>query len=157
MRILPGTPFYAPVVQRRDNRLRSGPVRVRVLPGAPIHASVAQSLEHRASNAEVEGASPSGNTISSRNVNRTSEPGLFAKEIVPPPCGMRSISSAFRHFHKPANAKASSSRSFKSVLAGASPAVGASFQSSCSPTAETRRRERRQCGCNSRCEHHFRA
>lgn len=29
------------------------------------------------------------------------------------------------------------------------------FKSSCSPTAEARRRERRQCGCESRCEHHF--
>jgi hypothetical protein len=31
-------------------------------------------------------------------VNRTSVPGLFAKEIVPPACGMGSIPSAFRHF-----------------------------------------------------------
>lgn len=63
-----------------------------------IYASVAQPTEHRASNAEVEGASPSGNTISSRNVNRTSEPGLGANEIVPPPRGMGSMSSAFRQF-----------------------------------------------------------
>ena len=122
-------------------------MRVQLPPWAPIHAPVAQCIERRASNAEVEGENPSGNTISSRNVNRTSEPGLLlrsyavrlrvtksaiaqafgANEIVPPPRGMRSMSSAFRHFHKPTNANASSSRSFKSVLAGASPAVGASF------------------------------
>lgn len=33
-----------------------------------------------------------------RNVSRTSVPGLGANEIAPPPCGMRSMSSAFRHF-----------------------------------------------------------
>ena len=93
-----GRHFNAHVVQCRDNRLRSGPVRVRVLPWAPIHAPVAQPTERRASNAEVEGASPSGNTISSRNANRTSVPGLGANEIVPPSCGMRSMSSTFRHF-----------------------------------------------------------
>ena len=102
--------FHALVVQRRDNRLRSGPVRVRVLPGAPLHAPVAKCIERRASNAEVEGGNPSGNTLSSRNVNRTSEPGLLlrsyavrlrvtkcaiaqafgANEIVPPLRGMRS-------------------------------------------------------------------
>jgi len=47
---------------------------------------------------------------------------------VPPSCGMRSMPSTFRHFHKPTNANASSSRSFKSVLAGASPAVGANLK-----------------------------
>jgi hypothetical protein len=138
-------------------------------------APVAQCIERRASNAEVEGGNPSGSAHSSRNVNRTSEPGLLlrshavrlrvircaiaqafgANEIVPPSCGMRSMSSAFRHFHKPTNANASSSRSFKSVLAGASPAVGAILQAHVVQSAETRRRERRQCGCNSRCEHHF--
>jgi hypothetical protein len=96
-----GRHFHAQVVQRRDNRLRSGPVRVRVLPWAPLHAPVAQCIERRASNAEVEGENPSGNTISSRNVNRTSEPGLGANEIVPPPRGMRIMSSAFRHFTSP--------------------------------------------------------
>ena len=45
--------FHARVVQRRDIRLKSGPVQVQVLPWAPIW-----------------------------NVNRTSEPGFFAKEIV---------------------------------------------------------------------------
>lgn len=34
--------LHALVVQRRDNRLRSGPVRVRVPPWAPFHAPVAQ-------------------------------------------------------------------------------------------------------------------
>lgn len=39
-----------------------------------------------------------GVPFQTRNVNRTSEPGLVANEIVPPPRGMRSMSSAFRHF-----------------------------------------------------------
>ena len=89
------------------------------------NAPVAQSIERRASNAEAGGESPSGSATSSWNVNRTSGPGLGANEIVPPSCGMRSMSSAFRHFSKPTNAKSSRDRSFKSVLAGASPAVGA--------------------------------
>ena len=32
-----------------------------------------------------------------RNANRTSAPGLVANEIVPPPRGMGSMPSAFRH------------------------------------------------------------
>ena len=150
-----GCQFHAHVVQCRDNRLRSGPVRVRVLPWAPFqslrssvdrvadyesagrrcescrrhhfNAPVAQCIEHRASNAEAGGESPPGSATSSWNVNRTSVPGLVANEIVPPLCGMRSMSSAFRHFSMPTNAKSSRDRSFKSVLAGASPAVGANL------------------------------
>ena len=90
-----------------------------------FNAPVAQCIEHRASNAEVGGESPPGSATSSRNVNRTSVPGLVANKIVPPSCGMRSMSSAFRQLSMPMNAKSSRDRSFKSVLAGASPAVGA--------------------------------
>lgn len=124
-----GCQFHAHVVQCRDNRLRSGPVRVRVLPWAPFQnlrssvervadyesagrrcescrrhhfkAPVAQCIEHRASNAEAGGESPSGSATSSWNANRTSVPGLVANKIVPPPCGMRSMSSTFRHSSHP--------------------------------------------------------
>jgi hypothetical protein len=66
--------------------------------GTHFNAPVAQSSERRASNAEVEGANPSGSAISKRNANRTSAPGLVANEIVPPLRGMGSMPSAFRHF-----------------------------------------------------------
>ena len=39
-----------------------------------------------------------GVPFQTRNVNRTSEPGLGANESVLPSRGMRSMSSAFRHF-----------------------------------------------------------
>lgn len=75
--------------------------RMAFLPETPFNAPVAQCIEHRASNAEVVGESPSGSATSSRNANRTSVPGLGANEIVLPSCGMRSMSSAFRHFNDP--------------------------------------------------------
>ena len=112
VQLSPQAPFIAKHDRQSVLTLRSLPFALR------FFAPVAQSTEHRASNAEVEGASPSGNTISSRNANRTSEPGLLlrshavrlrvircaiaqafgANEIVLPPCGMGSMSSAFRHF-----------------------------------------------------------
>ena len=150
--------FHALVVQRRDNRLRSGPVRVRVLPGAPLHAPVAKCIERRASNAEVEGGNPSGSAISSRNVNRTSEPGLGANEIVPPPRGMRSMSSAFRHFSQAHECKRVEQQVLQICASGCESRRGCQFYNAhVVQSAETRRRERRQCGCNSRCEHHFRS
>ena len=41
--------------------------------------------------------------VSSWNVNRTSVPGLVTNKIVPPSCGMRSMSSAFRQLFHPHN------------------------------------------------------
>ena len=120
-------------------------------------------------------------------MNRTSAPGLFAKEIVPLR-GMGSMSSAFRHFLPWLNSKAPdlytgqstlsirgmmqvqvlpegpfhdreckepSASPFKRVLVGASPTTVAIHHCSRSPTAEALRRERSQCRCNSRREHHF--
>jgi hypothetical protein len=118
-----------------------------------FNAPVAQCTERRASNAEVGGESPSGSApFQTRNVNRTSEPGLGANEIVPPSRGMRSMSSAFRHFHKAHECKGSSRIAGHQVLqicpSGCESRRGCHFKSSCSPTAEARRRERRQCRCN---------
>lgn len=139
-----------------DLARRQEPQLLRWAPFPP--APVAQCIERRASNAEAGGESPSGSANSSRNANRTSEPGLVANKIVPPPHGMRSMSSAFRHFllkTRPCrligqDTRLSSGQRWVQIPPG-SPF---SFRSR-SPTAEARRRERRQCGCDSCREHEF--
>jgi hypothetical protein len=90
-------------------------------------APVAQCIEHRASNAEVVGESPSGSATSSRNANRTSVPGLVANKIVPPLRGMRSMSSAFRHFQMTLSSNWPRHPTFYRVIAGSNPARVANF------------------------------
>lgn len=58
-----------------------------------------------------------GVPFQTRNVNRTSVPGLVANEIVPPPRGMRSMSSAFRHFSDGARVCRQTTRLFGSSAA----------------------------------------
>ena len=151
---------------------------------ANFHAPVAQCIEHRASNAEVAGESPAGSAIpfpgvaqkqrhrfqkpdsasanlaagtSLRNVNRTSAPGLCAKEIVPPTRGMGSMPSAFRQFPSMTlSSKRIGHPPFKRTMPGSIPARVASLipHGRVAQSAEARRRERRQCWFDSSRDHH---
>ena len=127
VRVHPGPPFSCPCspMQRQPPQKRSSAGASPAM--GTIYAPVAQPTERRASNAEVEGASLSGNTISSRNANRTSVPGLFAKEIVPPQRGMRSMSSTFRHFQKTLSSNWPRHPTFYRITAGSNPARVAIF------------------------------
>lgn len=76
---------FPDVAQCRGIRLRSGKVWVRFLPSGPIQE---------------------------RNVNRTSEPGVFAKDIVRPK-RKGSMPSAFRHFSSVCECKAVERHAFQ--------------------------------------------
>lgn len=54
-------------------------------------------------------------------------PGLVANKIVPPPCGMRSMSSAFRHFQMTLSSNWPRHPTFYRVIAGSNPARVANF------------------------------
>ena len=93
----------AHVVQCRDGALKTGTVSVRIRSWAPTACSPMK--RHEAQTFESAGASPATRTnlcsVELRlgrpiwNVNRTSGPGLFAKQCVP--SGMWCNSTAFRH------------------------------------------------------------
>src|SRR5437660_9408655 len=93
----------AHVVQCRDGALKTRTVSVRIRSWAPTACSPMK--RHEAQTFESAGASPATRTnlcfVELRlgrpiwNVNRTSGPGLFAKQCVP--SGMWCNSTAFRH------------------------------------------------------------
>ena len=92
-----------------------------------------------------------------RNVNRTSAPGLCAKEIVPPTRGMGSMPSAFRQFPSMTlSSKRIGHPPFKRTMPGSIPARVASLipHGRVAQSAEARRRERRQCWFDSSRDHH---
>ncbi len=113
---------------------------MRIPPQAPFHAPVAQSIERRASNAEAGGESPSGSanqrslgflawaSLFPMERQPDKRPGLVANEIVPPSRGMRSMSSAFRHFlQMTLSSNWPRHPTFYRVIAGSNPARVANF------------------------------
>ena len=112
---------FAPVTQRRGARLKTGSVSVRARPGAPssYYAHVAQLAEVPISNfGQCECNSRRGHQW---NANRTSEPGLFAKEIGPVNTAPGEHILRVPPFFNDRECKEPSAPPFKRVLVGASP------------------------------------
>ena len=119
-------------------------------------ACVAQQQRHRSQKPDSASANLAAGT-SLRNVNRTSAPGLCAKEIVPPTRGMGSMPSAFRQFPSMTlSSKRIGHPPFKRTMPGSIPARVANLitHGRVAQSAEARRRERRQCWFDSSHDHH---
>ena len=118
--------ILAPVAQRRGSGLKPRSVSVRIRPGAFSQRPRSPTAETSASKAEqCECNSRHGHQW---NVNRTSEPGLFAKEIGPvftAPGEHALRVPPFSSSSKARECKETSKRPFKPFLVGASPTTGA--------------------------------
>jgi hypothetical protein len=89
-------------------------------------ACVAQQQRRRSQKPDSASANLAAGTTS-WNVNRTSVPGLFAKEIVPPMRGMGSMPSAFRQSPMTLSSKWLGHPPFKRTMPGSIPARVAKF------------------------------
>ena len=90
-------PFPLPYSKRREARLKPDSVQLQPLPGAPVFPPAYPNAEEAISKIVYVSVRVRARVLSGRLTGQAM-PGLFAKEIVPQSCGMRSITSAFRHF-----------------------------------------------------------